>query len=200
MPSKVRLKNCALTSGIWTYLCGRVFSKSTCLHSLPTATMLGQGYIFTGVCDSVNVGGGVSAPRGVSAPGVSAPGGGVRGVCSWEVSAWGVSTLGVSALGGLLGGVSAPRRGLLRGWGGGVSLVGGMGLVETPPGRPLLQAVRILLECILVLACLWRNGRVLTKLCATHNTIDQSRVIWGPPFLSSSHPHEDLTIQDQPRS
>ena len=44
---------------------------------LPPATKLGQGYIFTGVCHSVNMGGvcsGGSAPRGVSAPGgVSAP-------------------------------------------------------------------------------------------------------------------------------
>ena len=58
---------------------------------LPPATKLGQGYIFTGVCDSVH--------RGVSAPGVSAPGG--------------VTT-------------------------------------SLPPGRLLLRAVRILLECILV--------------------------------------------------
>ena len=58
----------------------------------PTATKLGQGNVFTGVCDSVNRGKG-SAPRG------SAPGG-------------------------------VPDR--------------------DPPGRPLLQAVRILLECILV--------------------------------------------------
>ena len=42
----------------------------------------------------------------------------------------------------LIPGGSAPR-------GGGVPGPGGC-LVETPPGRPLLRAVRILLECILV--------------------------------------------------
>ena len=47
---------------------------------LPPATKLGQGYIFTGVCDSVHGGvlvlGGVPALRGVSAPGgVPLPGG-----------------------------------------------------------------------------------------------------------------------------
>ena len=64
---------------------------------LPPATKLGQGYIFTGVCDSVH--------RGVPGPG---------GVCS----------RGGSAMGRVPGG--------------------------DPPGRPLLRAVRILLECILV--------------------------------------------------
>ena len=42
---------------------------------LPPATKLGQGYIFTGVCDSVN--------RGVSAPGGCLLSGG-DGVCSRE--------------------------------------------------------------------------------------------------------------------
>ena len=58
---------------------------------LPPATKLGQGYIFTGVCDSVHRGlsapGGVSTPGEVSAPGGSAPGGSAGGG-------------GVSALGG----------------------------------------------------------------------------------------------------
>ena len=67
---------------------------------LPPATKLGQGYIFTGVCYSVNRGvdcsQGVPGCGGVSGPGVSAPGG-----------AW---------------------------W--------------KPPRRPLLRAVRILLEYI----------------------------------------------------
>ena len=53
---------------------------------LPPATKLGQGYIFTGVCDSVNRG--VSAPGGCLLPGgmVSAPGGGclLRGGCLVE--------------------------------------------------------------------------------------------------------------------
>ena len=50
---------------------------------LPPATKLGQGYIFTGVCDSVH--GGVSAPGGSAPKGVSAPGRGSApggGVCS----------------------------------------------------------------------------------------------------------------------
>ena len=72
---------------------------------LPPATKLGQGNVFTGVCDS-------------------APGGSGRG--------------GVSLL---KGGCLLP---------GGSARCGGVPLVETPPGRPLLWAVRILLECILV--------------------------------------------------
>ena len=79
-------------------------------HHYPPATKLGQGYIFTGVCHSVN--GGMSALGGC-----------------------------VPALGGTCsGGVSAP----------GGSVCSREGLVETPPGRPLLWAVRIILECILV--------------------------------------------------
>ena len=45
-------------------------------------------------------------------------------------------------------GVPGPWGGLLREGGG--SAPGGGCLVETPLGRPLLRAVRILLECILV--------------------------------------------------
>ena len=79
------------------------------LKFLPPATKLGQGYIFTGVCHSVNRGEcllrGGAGPEGVSGP----------------------------------GGLPAPRG----------------GLVETPPsGWPLLRAVRILLECLLVHNCL----------------------------------------------
>ena len=76
---------------------------------LPPATKLGQGNIFTGVCDSVN-GGGVPAPGG----GACSVGSGLGGVWSW--------------------GGSGPR-----------GVPGG-----DPPGWPLLRAVRILLECILV--------------------------------------------------
>ena len=82
------------------------------------------GNVFTGVCDSVH--GGVWF-RGVPGQG---------GACSW-------------------GGVSGPvcSRGGVPGPRGGVSALGGgvwsRGcLVETPPGRLLLQAVHILLECI----------------------------------------------------
>ena len=77
---------------------------------LPLATKLGQGNVFTGICDSVNRVGGCLVPGG------SAPG-------------------GVPGLGGCL----VPG-----------DVCSGGCLVETPPGRPLLRAVRILLECILV--------------------------------------------------
>ena len=82
---------------------------------LPPATKLGQGNIFTGVCDSVN--------RGMSAPG--------GGVCSWGclllggVCSGGMSAPGVSTLGGgsvCSRGVSAPQEVCFQ-WG---------CLVETP--------------------------------------------------------------------
>ena len=93
---------------------------------LPPATKLGQGYIFTGVWDSVDGGGGGGGVW--SGGGVCGPGG---------VSALGgCGPLGVPAPGG----VSGPRGGV---WSLGVSS-------RHPPGRPLLRAVRILLECILV--------------------------------------------------
>ena len=93
-------------------VCFLYFSQKLPGKFLPPATKLGQGYIFTGVCDSVH--------RGVPAPGgCLVPGGG-----AW--SQWGY----------------------LVPWG--KPLPGGC-LVEThPPGRLLLWAVRILLECILV--------------------------------------------------
>ena len=45
---------------------------------------------------------------------------------------------------------------------GGVPAPGGC-LVENPPGRPLLRAVRILLECILVLQNTAMNFKCLLK-------------------------------------
>ena len=88
---------------------------------LPPATKLGQGYIFTGVCHSVNRGGGcllpeegclllggcllwgVSAPRGVSAPGwCLLPGGLLPGRSAPR---------GVSAPGGVPGGDPPPPDG-----------------------------------------------------------------------------------------
>ena len=87
---------------------------------------LGQGNIFRSVCQEFCPGGGRVCSWGVSARG---------GVCSRGVSAPGeVCSWGVCSWGGLLGGLCS--------WGG----AGG-----DPPGRPLLRAVRILLECILVL-------------------------------------------------
>ena len=81
---------------------------------------LGQGYIFTGVCDSVHRGGGLlpgGSALGGPGPGGSAPGWGgclVQG-CAWSGGAW-----------------------------------SGGCLVETPLRWLLLRAVCILLECILV--------------------------------------------------
>ena len=90
--------------------------------------------------------GGVSAPRGVlvqgaCSQGVLGPGGLLPGgFWSRGVSALGVSAPGCLVQGGVCSeGVSAP----------GGPAPGGY-LVETPPGRPLLRAVCILLECILV--------------------------------------------------
>ena len=42
----------------------KVSMKFSFLLLLPPATKLGQGYIFTGVCDSVQIGGGVPDPGG----------------------------------------------------------------------------------------------------------------------------------------
>ena len=103
---------------------------------LPPATKLGQGYIFTGVCDSVH--GGVPAPGGVCSwgclvwggacfQGVPAPG----GTCSW----------GMGLIRGVPGPEGVPGPGGAWSWG----VPGG----DPPPGRLLLWAVRILLECIL---------------------------------------------------
>ena len=94
------------------------------LSLLPPAMMLGQGYVFTCVCDSVHKGGGaipaciagdIPACLAAGLQGGSAPGGCLvlGGVCCWGVPG-----------GGVPGG--------------------------DPPGRLLLRVVRILLECILV--------------------------------------------------
>ena len=110
---------------------------------LPPATKLGQGYIFTGVCDSVHGGGGGSG-GGIPAciagdiPACLAAGGvlsqhALQEGCLLPGGAWSRG----AALGGgcLVRGVPAPRG----------SAPGG-----DPPGRPLLRVVSILLECILV--------------------------------------------------
>ena len=72
---------------------------------LPPATKLGQGYVFTPVCDSVH--------RGVPGPGGSVCSGGClvrRGVCSWGVCL--VRGGGVPGLGGLVpGGCLGPGGG-----------------------------------------------------------------------------------------
>ena len=90
---------------------------------------LGQGNMFTGVCLSIGGGGclvpGGSGPRGCLVWGVPGPGG-----C-------------------LLQGVPAPGGCLLVGGGSGP----GGAWWRPPPRRPLLWAVHILLECILVYFC-----------------------------------------------
>ena len=82
-----------------------MYVTSVCnFFSLPPATKLGQGYIFTGVCHSVNRG--VSGLGGCLVRGVSASPGGcpvMGGVCSRGVSAQG----GVCSLGVFAPGVSA---------------------------------------------------------------------------------------------
>ena len=122
--------------------------RITSAFLLPPATKLGQGNIFTGVCDSVNRCGVCSGGGCVSAPGGSAP----RGVCLLL----GVSALAVSAdwWGLLPGGGSAPWGVCSRG----MSAPGGAWW-RPPPRRLLLRAVRILLECIIV----HNNFRVLVN-------------------------------------
>ena len=109
---------------------------------LPSATKLGQGYIFTGICHSVN--------RGVSAPG---------GVCSQG---------GVCYRGGWWG--CLLLWGLFPGWGGvwsrGRGCVGSGGPGGYPPTRPLLRVVRILLEFILIQMCC-----SVVKYCKTADLI-----------------------------
>ena len=113
---------------------------------LPPATKLGQGYIFTGVCDSVHRGGGSVAG-----------GGGVRdwGVCMAGGHAW---LGGACMVGGICGKGGMCGRGVCiaggHAWPGGMH---GRGCDTCPPGQTLRlrhtvnkRTVRILLECILV--------------------------------------------------
>ena len=106
---------------------------------LPPATKWGQDYIFIGVCDSVHGGrgGGIPACIAGGIPACLALGGGCYP--SMPCSRGCLLPEGVPGLGGLLWGVCS--RGVCSG--------GGGWLLETP-GQPLLRAVRILLECILV--------------------------------------------------
>ena len=69
---------------------------------LPPATKLGQGYIFTGVCHSVNRGGGIPACIAGGIPTCLAAGL-QGGLLLWGVS-WGVPAPGGSSPGGLLPG------------------------------------------------------------------------------------------------
>ena len=123
---------------------------------LPPTMKLGQCYIFTGICDSVNRGvclvwgslvwgslvWEVPGPQGVSGPEGSGPGG-----CAWSQ---GGLVLGEYLV---LGGVPGPGGSAagVCAWSVGVCSQGdGWFLVETPLGWALLRVVCILLECILV--------------------------------------------------
>ena len=101
---------------------------------LPPTTKLGQGYVFTRVCDSVH-----------------------RGVLSQHAIAGGIPACLAA---GLQGGCLLPG-----------------GLVETPPGRLLLRAVCILLECILVQNVILKfilRGKLLFALPSDFNLISFS--------------------------
>ena len=118
-------------------------SKEYLVRPLITARKrsLGQGNIFIGVCREF------CSQWGVSAPGGSAPGG-VRGkVCSWG---------GVCSKGGCLVPGGAWSQGVPAG---------------DAPGRLLLQAVRILLECILV-----ENAKVTWGSCGSNGFLEVSTV------------------------
>ena len=105
---------------------------------LPPATKLGQGYIFTRVCDSVYEGGGACMTGGHVWREACMAGG-----CVWLGGVW-------------QGGA----------WQGGACMAGGMHDTHIPhthpPGQVIRlwhtvneRAVRILLECILVFFCAW---------------------------------------------
>ena len=133
---------------------------------LRPATKLGQVYVFTHVCDSVHSGCAIPACIASGIPACLAAGlqGGLLlgGAWSRGCLVWGGSAPeGVPGLGGcLVWGVpglrgSAPRGGALS-WG--VCSSGGLfcGVPGgDPPGRLLLPAICILLECILVTVLLF---------------------------------------------
>ena len=145
--------------------------------SLPPATKLGQGYIFTGVCDSVHRGVGVLPHRGgcVLPPGgggVLPPGGGVLSPREGD-SSWGV----LPSRGGcfLLGGCFLP---------GGAS--SGGCLMETPgtataAGGTHLTGMHSC--CFIVSTLLWR---------AHHAKGQLKRILWIVYF----HPHITGTNPD----
>ena len=146
--------------------------------SLPPATKLGQGYVFTRVCDSVHGGGVVVSQHALQVVSQHA----LQVVSQHALQVVSQHALQVSGGGsqgphpgvklrGLVRGVSRPTpRGGVGGlqahtWGvsrptpgGGCVCIPACTKAEPSPprGRLLPQAVRILLECILVyFACLW---------------------------------------------
>ena len=119
------------------------------LFSLPPATKLGQGYVFTRVCDSVHRRrGGYSSMHCKWYPSMPCPhpGGKLRGL------AWG--GLQVHTQGGL----QAHTR-----W----------GVSRQTPQRLLLRAVCILLECILVLILFAKVCAMIEKFhCFSKRKLD----------------------------
>ena len=107
------------------YVTWRSIPPAKSVSLLPPATKLGQGYIFTGICHSVNREG-VPGLGGCLVRGVPGPGGvlGLGGAWSW---------------GGLLPGGCLVQGGPVPG-----------GVPGGDPPKAMLWAVRILLECILV--------------------------------------------------
>ena len=112
---------------------------------LPPATKLGQGYVFTRVCDSVHKGHGIPAciAAGLWGGGIPACLAGLQ--AHTQGGSWGVWPGGVSR--------PTPRGVLQTHTRGGFSrcTLGGLQADPPPPGWLLLRTVRILLECILVL-------------------------------------------------
>ena len=70
--------------------------RTKCSRLLPSATKLGQGYMFTGVCHSVN-GGGACMAGGMHGRGVCMAGGMAGGVHGWG----GMHGKGVCGKGGM---------------------------------------------------------------------------------------------------
>ena len=133
-----------------------------------------EGYLFTRVCQSFCSQGGCLGPHPGKSWGVW-PGGCLPGWClPWWVSALGVSTQGVSALGVSTQGVSAL---------GDVCPGGCLGRhppADTPNRQPLLQTVRILLECILVFPMnfIWNHWIFQTLEIIVADIDTQSYLIW----------------------
>ena len=161
---------------------------------LPPANEVWDKVIFSEACVKNSVHGGVSALGGVCSGGVSAPGGmsapgGVCSqgyVCSGGVSAPGGCLLwGVSALGGCL----LPGGCLLSAPGG--CLLPGVWWRHAP--RILLRAVRILLECILVINVFHAPG------CrpSTERSMDELPVlVSGSGYTPNDDDRQNLRIQN----
>ena len=135
---------------LFSFPCSAKFSGA--IYSgvfLPPATKLGQGYIFTGVCDSVHGGGvGITACIAGGIPACLAAGLQGEGGIPACLAGFQAHTLGGSR--GVWPGGSRPTPKGEVAPGGCLVLGGGVGCGAHPLGQLLLQAVHILLDCILV--------------------------------------------------